>query len=116
MGGSFVYNRLAFGLASGPSTWQKLLEHTLRGIPNLFIYLDDILCFGKSKSDRSKKLNFASNFLRDKAEEEEEVKFLYESKSGKSIRRSMAWSEDHEPDTISEATKPYLDELIMENR
>ena len=50
-GGSFVYNRLAFGLASGPSTWQKLLEHTLRGIPNLFIYLDDILCFGKTKKD-----------------------------------------------------------------
>ena len=74
------------------------------------------ISFGKSKSDRSKKLKFASNFLRDKAEEEEEVKFLYESKSGKSIRRSMAWSEDHEPDTISDATKPYLDELIMENR
>ena len=25
-GGSFIYNRLAFGLASGPSTWQKLLD------------------------------------------------------------------------------------------
>ena len=49
-GGSFIYNRLAFGLASGPGTWQKLLEHTLRGIDNLYIYLDDILVFGKDKA------------------------------------------------------------------
>ena len=55
-GGSFVYNRLAFGLASGPSTWQKLLEHTLRGIPNCFIYLDDVLCWGKTKSDHDNTL------------------------------------------------------------
>ena len=33
-GSSFIYNRLAFGLASGPSTWQKLLEHGLGGIDN----------------------------------------------------------------------------------
>ena len=56
MGGSFIYNRLAFGLSSGPSTWQKLLEHTLRDVPNCFIYLDDVLCFGKTKADHDKTL------------------------------------------------------------
>ena len=50
-GGTYVYNRLAFGLASGPSTWQKLLEHTLRDVKNCFIYLDDVLCWGKNKAD-----------------------------------------------------------------
>ena len=53
-GGSYIYNRLAFGLASGPSTWQKLLEHTLRGVDNCFIYLDDVLCFGKTKASHDK--------------------------------------------------------------
>ena len=47
-GGSYIYNRLAFGLSSAPSTWQKLLEHTLRGV-DCFIYLDDVLCWGRNK-------------------------------------------------------------------
>ena len=48
-GGSYVYNRLAFGLASAPASWQKLLEAVLEGIEDIFIYLDDILVFGKTK-------------------------------------------------------------------
>ena len=48
-GGSFVYNRLPFGLSSGPSTWQKVLEHVLRGIDDIFLYLDDILIWGRDK-------------------------------------------------------------------
>ena len=70
--------------------------------------------FTRKSDDRSKKLKLAAA-LRVASSEEDEVKFLYESKSGKSNRRSMVLS-DHEPDTISNATKPYLDELIMENR
>ena len=31
-GGSFVFNRLPFGLSSGPASWQKVLEWTLREI------------------------------------------------------------------------------------
>ena len=56
-GGSFIYNRLAFGLASGPSTWQKLLEFVLKDVKDCFIYLDDILCFSKSQEDHDKLLN-----------------------------------------------------------
>ena len=55
-GGSYIYNRLAFGLASGPSTWQKLLEHTLRDISNIFIYLDDVLVWGKDKASHDETL------------------------------------------------------------
>ena len=56
MGQTFIYNRLAFGLCSGPSSWQRLLEHVLRGIPNLFIYLDDCLIFSKSEEEHQKTL------------------------------------------------------------
>ena len=50
-GGSYIYNRLPFGLSSGPSTWQKLLEHVLRGIDNCSIYLDDVLCCSKTQEE-----------------------------------------------------------------
>ena len=50
-GGAYQYNRLPFGLSSGPATWQKVLTHTLEGVPNIFIYLDDILVFGKTKAE-----------------------------------------------------------------
>ena len=56
-GGSYVYNRLAFGLASGPASWQKLLEHVLKDVSNIFIYLDDILVFGKSKEEHDATLS-----------------------------------------------------------
>ena len=49
MGGSWVYNRLAFGLASGPASWQKLLEEVLKDIDGIFIYLDDILIFARDE-------------------------------------------------------------------
>ena len=55
-GGSFVYNRLPFGLSSGPSSWQKVLEWVLRDIKNVFIYLDDVLVFGESKETHDETL------------------------------------------------------------
>ena len=47
-GGAYVYNRLAFGLASGPASWQKLLETVMEGV-DCFIYLDDIFVAAKDK-------------------------------------------------------------------
>ena len=53
-GGSFVSNRLPFGLSSGPSSWQKVLEWVLKDVKNTFIYLDDILVWGHSKEEHDK--------------------------------------------------------------
>ena len=50
-GGAYVYNRLPFGLSSGPSSWQKLLEKVLEGVPNIFIYLDDVLLAAKTQKE-----------------------------------------------------------------
>ena len=49
--GSYVFNRLPFGLSSGPSSWQKVLEWVLKGVKNTFIYLDDVLIRGQSKEE-----------------------------------------------------------------
>ena len=53
-GGAFVYNRLAFGLCSGPSSWQQLLDTILQDVPNTFCYLDDVLVWAKSKKEHDK--------------------------------------------------------------
>ena len=56
-GGSYIYNRLPFGLASGPASWQKCLEAVLEGIDDIFIYLDDVLVWGKTKQHHDQVLN-----------------------------------------------------------
>ena len=44
--GLFTYTRLPFGVASSPGIFQRTMEGILGGIPNMAIYLDDILISG----------------------------------------------------------------------
>ena len=39
----FRYTRLPFGVASTPGIFQRVMEKVLQGIPNVVVYLDDIL-------------------------------------------------------------------------
>ena len=64
-GGTFVYNRLAFGLASAPASWQKLLDHVLKDIKNTFVYLDDILCWGETQAEHDQVLEQVFGALSD---------------------------------------------------
>ena len=64
-GGSFAFNRLPFGLSSGPSSWQKVLEWVLKDVENAFIYLDDILVWGKTKEDHDETLRAVFERLAD---------------------------------------------------
>ena len=41
--GLYVYNRLLFGVASAPATFQKLMDTVLQGIAGVTCYIDDIL-------------------------------------------------------------------------
>ena len=45
--GLFRYNRLPFGIASAPAIFQRTIEGILRGIPNVCVYIDDILITGR---------------------------------------------------------------------
>ena len=45
--GLFIYNRLPYGVSSAPGIFQRTVETLLQGIPNVLIYLDDILVSGK---------------------------------------------------------------------
>ena len=39
----FQYTRLPFGVSSAPGIFQKTMETLLHGIPDVIVYLDDIL-------------------------------------------------------------------------
>lgn len=49
--GLFQYKRFPFGVASGPSKFQKKIESVLAGIEGIAILLDDILIGGKTDKD-----------------------------------------------------------------
>ena len=44
------------GLSSSAQSFQRLLDHVLEGVDNIFIYLDDIMVFNKNETDHMKTL------------------------------------------------------------
>ncbi|XP_041863718.1 uncharacterized protein K02A2.6-like [Melanotaenia boesemani] len=55
--GLFTYNRLPFGVASAPATFQRTMESLLSGVPMVAVYLDDILVSGVDKADHLRNLD-----------------------------------------------------------
>ena len=55
--GLFHYNRLPFGVSSAPAVFQRTMENLLQGIPNVCVYLDDVLVTGRSVADHLKNLD-----------------------------------------------------------
>ena len=49
--GLFVYNRLPYLVSSTPGIFQRTVETLLQGIPNVLMYLDDILVLGKTTEE-----------------------------------------------------------------
>ena len=49
--GFFRYNRLPFGIASRPRTFQHLMEGLLQDIPKVIVYLDGILITGSTRRE-----------------------------------------------------------------
>ena len=54
--GLYRYNRLPFGVASAPAIFQRTMETILQGIPQVTVYLDDILVAGTDEQDHLKNL------------------------------------------------------------
>ncbi|KAI4895675.1 hypothetical protein NFI96_020671 [Prochilodus magdalenae] len=49
--GLYTYSRLPFGVASSPAIFQRTMEGILQGIPNVAVYLDDILVSGPTEEE-----------------------------------------------------------------
>jgi len=49
--GAFSFNFMPYGLKSSSSTMQRFMDSIFRNEPSVFVYIDDILIFSKSKSE-----------------------------------------------------------------
>ena len=54
--GLFRYNRLPFGVSAAPAIFQRTIEGVLQGIPNVCVYLDDILITGQNAKEQLENL------------------------------------------------------------
>ena len=63
--GLFRYNRLPFGVAAAPAIFQRTMESILQGLPNVCVYLDDILVSGTSEADHIQNLEAVLERLED---------------------------------------------------
>ena len=57
--GFYQYRRMPFGLTNAPSLFQRMMERVLSGshLNTCLVYLDDIICFGKTISELHNNLN-----------------------------------------------------------
>ena len=55
--GLFRYNRLPFGVSAAPAIFQRTIEGVLQGIPNVCVYLDDILVTGRTDEEHLRNLD-----------------------------------------------------------
>jgi hypothetical protein len=65
--GSFRYERLAYGLAGAPSTFQKIMDATLMGLKDIYalVYLDDILIFSDTIQEYARRMRMVFERIRE---------------------------------------------------
>jgi hypothetical protein len=54
--GLYQYTRLPFGISSAPAIFQRVMETLLQGIPNVSVYIDDILVTGRTQEEHLQNL------------------------------------------------------------
>uniref|UniRef100_A0A914WQW0 RNA-directed DNA polymerase n=1 Tax=Plectus sambesii TaxID=2011161 RepID=A0A914WQW0_9BILA len=55
--GLFQYNRLPFGVSSGPAIFQQVMDKMLAGIQGIGAYLDDVIISGSSEAEHDHHLH-----------------------------------------------------------
>lgn len=65
--GHYEFKRMPFGLKGAPATFQRLMNYVLTGLQGLecFVYLDDIVIYGKNLEDHNNKLRKVFDKLRE---------------------------------------------------
>ena len=61
--GLFHYTRLPLSVSSAPGIFQHVMENVLQGIPNIIVYLDDILLSSPTESDHLQLLDQVLDLL-----------------------------------------------------
>ena len=55
--GFYDCNRMPFGLTNAPATFQRLMEQTIHNLPNVIVFIDDIVVFSATFEDHLEKLD-----------------------------------------------------------
>ena len=63
--GRYFFKRMPYGLSSATEIFQKKLEDLLKDIPNCFVDVDDVLVFGKDKSQHDQTLKAVLHQIND---------------------------------------------------
>ncbi|XP_055584741.1 uncharacterized protein K02A2.6-like [Uranotaenia lowii] len=63
--GYFRYKRLTFGMNCAAEVFQNIIERVLAGIPVVKVFIDDILVFGRSRSEHDSTLKIVFDRLRE---------------------------------------------------
>ena len=63
--GTYLFLKMPFGLRNAGSTFQRVIDSVLAGVPNVFIYMDDILCFSRSVEEHEKTVRLVLQRLQD---------------------------------------------------
>ena len=59
--GLYRFKRLPFGIACAPEIFQRVVADILQGLPGVIVYIDDILVFGRTVEEHSKRLDAVLN-------------------------------------------------------
>lgn len=64
--GHYEFNRMPFGLKGAPATFQRMMNSVLTGLQGFkcFVYLDDVIIYGKTLDDHNSKLKSIFERLR----------------------------------------------------
>ncbi|KAJ1211759.1 hypothetical protein NDU88_007115, partial [Pleurodeles waltl] len=54
--GSFMFNRMPFGLASAAAVFQKVIQNILGDLPNTLCFQDDVLVYGVTEEEHNERL------------------------------------------------------------
>lgn len=80
--GVFQFNRMPFGIKSGPEIFQKFNEENFGDIENIIIYIDDLLIYAKSLEEHDEKLRLVLERARELNIKFNVNKFQFRKKSG----------------------------------
>ena len=61
--GRYAYQRLPFGISSGPELFQREMSRILEGLEGVVCLMDDVVIFGRSQDEHDKRLRTALDAL-----------------------------------------------------
>lgn len=66
LGNQYEYNRIPFGMKPGPKILQRQISRILKDIPNIFVYIDDIVVYSQNEEEHTKILKIVLERLFEK--------------------------------------------------